>query len=230
MEDNKLTVQNAPRDLEQLKRVKRGALYRLALALNLWAGDPKAEEAFLLRNHEEQAQDLLAGFLAWDAQHGGGNGNGQAAPAQPAPQVMQPAPQQMQPMPMQPTPQVALSEPPPREPVTTSDPGTPVAAAKAAPPVSAQLISVLSDIKSRVENLNRVVDEEVAGAADLEELRQLVLGTSRTQQSLAMLMLLVAEQILEVPSKAVVKMVEAEIKKNTLEELFTEQAESEGKE
>lgn len=128
MMDVNINPSNAPRDFEELKKLKRSTLLRVALAANIWNGDSAAEQSFYAANQDEMAAALLQGLLRWDAVRAGG-----APPATmqvPAQQPMAaPPPQAMMPI-AAPAPMGMPAQPPqaapavPRQPVTSADQGS----------------------------------------------------------------------------------------------------------
>jgi hypothetical protein len=124
-----LSIQNAPRDLHELIKVKRGVLFRLGHQLALFADDA-AEQAFLGASQEQIAQHILEALQRRD--NGGGQAVMQAPTPAGAPMPQQPmaspqAPMMQQPMPMQPAmgmpqqpmgvPQMPPVQPPPSMPM-----------------------------------------------------------------------------------------------------------------
>lgn len=96
MSTSNISIQSAPRDPNELLKIKRGILYRLALQLNMFPSDDQ-DQAFLAADHGVQAQAVAQALMALDA-----NGAGQPAPGTPQmPTVVAPPAAQMSPVPMQ---------------------------------------------------------------------------------------------------------------------------------
>lgn len=140
-----MNLETAPRTIEGMLKLSRPEKYRLALFLEMFAGDDKAEQAFHILTPETQAQAL---FETMTIRLGGGGGPGSNGSAQLPIMHMQPPPQmqmQMPAMPPMPGPMMPGSMPQPqattqvavsRTPVTASDPGN--AGSKMSAPATVQ--------------------------------------------------------------------------------------------
>jgi hypothetical protein len=95
-------------------------------------------------------------------------------------------------------------------------------------PPAAAAAGAGAQLLGSIRGLHKYIEEEVAGAADLEELKEVVLGMARTQRTLAVLCLLLAEKQLELPKEALITLVEAELKQDAVEKLIA-QDDAEGK-
>lgn len=252
MSTNLVTVQNAPRSVGELINLPKIVRYRLGVSLHMWGGNNEAEEAFLALDDANQAQSLLSALQAWDSGPGQGGGGNGAMPQQqmqpPQQQMQQPQyaqpPQQMPPQQMQP--------PTTRTPATVSDPTNMGSGqqypqqqypqqqqapqqqqpqqqySQQQPGAGNQLLSAVGALNGKIDRLHKLVDEEVSGAADLEELKDIVLGMARTQQTIAALVLILSENQIGIPRPAIVKMINSELSKG-LKELLEAQGDSPGK-
>lgn len=198
----------------------------------MWNGDQAAEEAFLLRSDEQQATDLQAALMRYD---GAPNKAGaqQAAPTNGQAGLAQMAPAQMQPVAMIAPAAMGAQSASVRSPSTVSDPnntgaktvsnGSPQAATSAAAP---QVLVALQSIHAELKKANEEL-ENCSGQGDLEDLKSIVLGMSRTQQHIGVLLLMLAETQLQLPANAISNMVKSELNAGRLKELFPQ--DNEGK-
>jgi len=192
------------------------------MALKMWEGQPGAEEAWLIRSSEEQAADLLEALRRWDAQQ---DGNGHAAPTPPRAPVPQPTARAMAPAAMAPMPQASPDAPPvPRTPVTAAPAAKP-RQPEAQPVAGAanQVVGALKALSSSIDELTEKVNDEVAGHEDLMDLKEIVLGMARTQQTIAVLALLTYEKVMEehdLNRRAVINLIKSELKEGTPKSLM----------
>jgi hypothetical protein len=108
------------------------------------------------------------------------------APPPPMPPVAQP-PMAAPPMAAMPAVQPPAAQPAQRQPSTPSDPGN-----------AGGTDNMLAGIQDALNN----------NSAKMEELEGLILGTARTQRVLGILLLEVAQKVLDIPKPALIKMVE----------------------
>lgn len=113
--------------------------------------------------------------------------------------------------------------PPPTAPQPPPAPQTPTGTP------GGQLVMAVQGLSQQVANLHKLVDDEVAGAADLQELKDIILGMARTQQAMGVMCLLLFENQLGMPRASVVNLVMSEIKQETLKSLLKQHEEAEGK-
>ncbi len=90
-----ITPQNAPRDSGALAGQSRAMRFRLALSCEMFQPDSPEEAAFIGKDANAQAAELLAALNRWDVA-GGGNGAAAAAPMQQQPPQQQQAPPMQQ--------------------------------------------------------------------------------------------------------------------------------------
>lgn len=248
-----VTAQNVPRDINELAKLTTTARYRICLSLNMWNGDTRAESAFLARDANGQANDLLLALAQYDAN------NGQVPAAQQQQVQQQPAfqpPAALPPQQLQSSPQPVAFQPPQplRQPSTVTDPTNggavrqpqahiqaPVQAPiqtpqhqlqqlQPQPGAGAQLLAAVGSLHEQITNLVGVVEDEVAGQGDLEDVRNIILGMARTQRSLAVIVLLVAEQQLGFSGESLQNLIVAKLKDDSLKAFIGEEDDFEGKE
>lgn len=129
-------VDNVPRDMEVLKALTKGVLYRLALSLPLFTPESREEGAWVGMTTEEQAKAVLAGLVEYDRIRAANPGHiMQGAPPQPPPPFQPVVPEPITPafqapiapIPLSPTPAIPA-------PMSAGGPPFPMAPAQMAPP------------------------------------------------------------------------------------------------
>lgn len=214
-----ITIQTAPRNVDDLAQIGRFQLRRLADQLGLCADEP-SKQAFMGMSSPTQAQAVLAKLLEHDK--GGANGtpaNGAVhAPAQAQ------APAAPQTPPAQAAPETAApAAAPRRQPKTVSDPGT---GGDAAAQVVESLQGVASQLGALIQKFDQVAkSSDAAGASSeqvkgqvnaliaelgklnpyLQNLSEAMKGVVQMQCVVTTLNLMLAEQVLGAPRDEVLQ-------------------------
>lgn len=212
-----VTLQTAPRNVDELSQIGRFQLRRLADQLGLCADEP-SKQAFMGMSSPVQAQAVLTKLLEHDK--GGANGapaNGAVAQAQ-APAAPQTPPAQAQ---------AAPAETPKRQPKTASDPGT---AAQGQVDAATQVVEALQGVAGKLGDLIQKFDrvakssdaagissEQVKGQVNaliaelgklnpyLQSLSEAMKGVVQMQCVVTTLNLMLAEQVLGAPRDEVLQ-------------------------
>jgi hypothetical protein len=127
--------------------------------------------------------------------------------------MAQPIPMQV-PMPMQPQAPVPMAPPqiPPQQPIAIP-----------------AILPVLQDMKNALGIINKKLDDEVPGAGDVEEIREFVMGIARTQQTIGILTIALAENFLGLDRERLGNYVNAEKKNKSAQSMLKMLDDDEGK-
>jgi TolA-binding protein len=173
MSTSALTVQNAPRDPNELAKVGRFKLRRLAEELALFTDDA-SKGRFMAGSNQEMAQAIATHLTAMD------QGNGQAGPAVAMPATAPP--------------QTAVQRTPSNDATKAAAPAAaPVGAgAEALVQTVGQANALINELSGKVVELEGVISEQTEA---LSELAQAVRGNTRLGAIQTALCLTLAEEV-----------------------------------
>jgi hypothetical protein len=145
---------------------------------------------------------------------------GFAPPGGPPPMMGAPPPMGAPPGQMMPQggpPPQMMGTPPPRTPSTASDPGGQQQPGIGGLDAVARGVGV---ILQQLETLKKTVDDEVPGVENVDEVFQAVLGVAATQQVVAVLLVLLLENVGQMPRPLIYQAVREEIEKDSASALL----------